>query len=93
MEEKNNNIKPVFVFDKSNYKLLLIGIAVNLIGYLLMIGGAASSPDEFNAEELFSTRRITIAPIVIMIGFGIIFYSIIKKPSSPKEKEDLTKLK
>ncbi len=81
MKKEENNVKHSFVFDSSNYKLLLIGLAVNIIGFLLMIGGAADSPDEFNAEELFSHRRITVAPIVIVLGYLIIFYSIIKKPS------------
>lgn len=80
MEEKDK-LKPVFVFDRSNYLFLLIGLAVNVIGFLLMIGGAADSPDEFNAEELFSTRRITVAPIVVLLGYAIILYGIIKKPT------------
>lgn len=82
MEDKKIETKKMFVFDRSSYILLLIGIVVNVIGFLLMIGGAASSPDEFNAEELFSTRRITIAPIIILLGYGIILYGIMKKPSS-----------
>ena len=76
----NKNKRP-FVFDRSNYKYLLIGLGLNVIGFLLMIGGASPSPDEFNADELFSHRRITIAPIVIVLGYGVILYSIMKKPS------------
>ncbi len=75
----NENNK--FVFNKSNYTLLLIGLAVNVLGFILMIGGAAEDPNEFNAEELFSHRRITVAPIVIVLGYLIILYSIIKKDS------------
>lgn len=77
---ENKDRKP-FVFNKSNYKFLLIGLALNVIGFLLMIGGAAPSPDEFNAEELFSHRRITIAPILIVLGYIVIIYSIMKKPT------------
>jgi hypothetical protein len=77
---ENKDKKP-FVFDRSNYKFLLIGLGLNVIGFLLMIGGAAPSPDEFNADELFSHRRITLAPIVIIIGYGVILYSIMKKPN------------
>lgn len=86
MEDKKIETKKMFVFDRSSYILLLIGIFINLIGFLLMIGGAASSPEEFNAEELFSKRRITIAPIIILLGYGIILYGIIKKPSSKENK-------
>lgn len=86
MEDKKIETKKMFVFDRSSYILLLIGVVINVIGFLLMIGGAASSPDEFNAEELFSTRRITIAPIIILLGYGIILYGIIKKPSSKENK-------
>lgn len=77
---ENKDKKP-FVFDRSNYKFLLIGLGLNVVGFLLMIGGASPSPDEFNAEELFSHRRITIAPIVIVLGYAVILYSIMKKPT------------
>lgn len=77
MEEK---VERKFVFDRSNYILLLIGIGLNILGFLLMIGGAAENPDEFHAEELFSHRRITVAPIIIVLGYGVILYSIMKKP-------------
>jgi hypothetical protein len=76
---ENKDKKP-FVFDRSNYKFLFIGLGLNVVGFLLMIGGEAPSPDEFNAEELFSHRRITLAPIVIVLGYAVILYSIMKKP-------------
>jgi hypothetical protein len=68
-----------FGFNPENYKLLFIGLAVNILGYILMIGGGAESPGEFNADELFSTTRITVAPILIVLGYGIILFSIMKK--------------
>ena len=68
-----------FGFNSENYKLLFIGLAVNILGYILMIGGGAESPGEFNADELFSTTRITVAPILIVIGYGIILFSVMKK--------------
>ena len=67
-----------FSFNKANYKLLLIGLAVNVLGYILMIGGANEDPNIFDGE-MFSTMRITIAPMLIVAGFGIIIYSIMKK--------------
>ncbi len=70
-----------FSFNKSNYKILLIGLAINIIGYLLMIGGANEDPNVFDGE-MFSTRRITIAPMFIVAGFVVIIYAIMKKPKA-----------
>jgi len=75
---KNNEQKPDFLFDKDNYKFLLIGIAVIALGFILMSGGGSDDPNVFN-PELFSFRRIKLAPTVVLIGFGITIYSIFKK--------------
>ncbi|MFR9651622.1 MAG: DUF3098 domain-containing protein [Rikenellaceae bacterium] len=61
-----------------SYKLLLIGFGVIILGFLLMIGGEAASPEGFN-ENIFSWRRITLAPIVLVAGFLIEVYAIMKK--------------
>jgi len=74
---KNNEQKPEFLFDKINYKILLIGIAVIAIGFILMSGGGSDNPKVFN-EEIFNFRRIRLAPTVVLIGFGITIYSIFK---------------
>lgn len=76
---KNNEQKPDFLFDKVNYKFLLIGIAVIAIGFILMAGGGSDNPNVFNEAELFSFRRIGLAPTTVLIGFGITIYSIFKK--------------
>lgn len=76
---KNNEQKPEFLFDKINYKILLVGIAVIGIGFLLMSGGGSDDPKVFN-EAVFSFRRIRLAPTVVLIGFGITIYSIFKNP-------------
>jgi hypothetical protein len=65
-------------FGRSNYMWVLIGLAFLLVGFLLMIGGGSDNPDVFN-EGMFSFRRLTLAPIMILIGFGIQFYAIMKK--------------
>jgi hypothetical protein len=75
---KNENNKPEFLFEKTNYKVLLIGLAVIAIGFILMSGGGSEDPTVFN-EDVFSFRRIRIAPTVVLIGFGITIYSIFKK--------------
>ena len=73
-----------FSFNKQNYKLLLIGLAINILGYFLMIGGANEDPNVFDGE-MFSTMRITISPMLIILGFAIIIYSIMKKPKSSEK--------
>ena len=75
-----------FGFNSENYKLLFIGLAVNILGYILMIGGGAESPDEFNADQLFSVTRITVAPILIVLGYGIILFSVMKKSKNSAVK-------
>jgi len=79
MEEKK---KVQFAFQPQNYKLLLIGLGINILGYILMIGGAAEELSTFDESSLFSTTRISIAPIFIVVGFLVIMYSIMKKPKS-----------
>jgi hypothetical protein len=76
----NNSRKPGFAFGKDNYRLMIIGVVVLIIGFMLMAGGGSENPNEFNAEEIFSTRRITVAPIVLLIGFIIEVVAIMKKP-------------
>ena len=76
---KNNEHKHEFLFDKLNYKILLIGIAVIVLGFILMSGGGSNDPKVFS-EDVFSFRRIRLAPTVVLIGFGITIYSILKNP-------------
>ena len=71
-----------FAFEKMNYTLLLIGLGINIIGFILMIGGKSPDPAKFDAKELFSPFRITIAPIFIVLGYLVIIFSIMKKPKS-----------
>ena len=80
---KNNEQKPDFLFDQINYKFLLIGIAVIALGFILMSGSGSTDPKVVN-EDVFSFRRIRLAPTVVLIGFGITIYSIFKNPKSSK---------
>lgn len=75
MEKKNTHD---FAFGKENYILLIAGIVILAIGYLLMIGGGSEDPNVFS-EEIFSTRRLTISPIVIMVGFITVLVAVMKK--------------
>ncbi|MEY2646104.1 MAG: DUF3098 domain-containing protein [Sediminibacterium sp.] len=71
--------KSLQFFGKSNYTWMLIGAACIVIGMLLMSGGKSPNPDVFDPNEVYSFRRITLAPIVIIIGFVIEIYAIFKK--------------
>ena len=72
---------------KQNYILLIIGFAIIVIGFNLMTGGGSDDPAVFNAEELFSFRRITLAPIIVLFGFGFEIYAIMKVTKPKKEQE------
>jgi hypothetical protein len=76
---KNNEQKPEFLFDKINYKILLIGIGVIALGFILMSGGGSDDPNVFS-EDIFNFRRIRLAPTTVLIGFGITIYAILKNP-------------
>ncbi len=70
------------LFDKGNYLWMLIGLVVLAIGFFLMAGGKSADPNVFNKDEVYSTTRITIAPILIIVGFIIEIAAIMKKPKS-----------
>lgn len=78
LKQTDNQEKKQMPFNRGNYKWVLIGLAVLLIGFILMIGGGSDDPDVFN-EGMFNFRRLTLAPILILAGFGIEFYAIMKK--------------
>ncbi|HEY5370301.1 MAG TPA: DUF3098 domain-containing protein [Hanamia sp.] len=67
------------LFTKDNYKWMLIGAVVLTLGFFLMAGGKSADPNVFNDAEIYSFRRITLAPILIVGGFIIEIYAIIKK--------------
>ena len=77
-----NDKKLEFALAKENYKLLLIGFAIIIIGFMLMMGGGSDDPTVFD-EDIFSFRRITLAPMVVLFGFVFEIYAIMKRP---KEK-------
>lgn len=82
-----SNNKFDFPFNKQNLYIIFIGLAINIIGYLLMIGGGTEDPNKFDAKELFSETRITLAPIFIVLGFAIMIYGIMKRASKSKSEE------
>ncbi|HAH24274.1 MAG TPA: DUF3098 domain-containing protein [Prolixibacteraceae bacterium] len=72
-----------FAMGKENLKLLVIGFVIIVIGFMLMTGGKTSDPKIFN-PEIFSFRRITLAPMVVLFGFMFEIYAIMKKTKSEK---------
>lgn len=71
-----------FALGKENLKLMLIGLAIIILGFALMTGGKSTDPNVFNKEIIFSFRRITLAPLVVMFGFLFEIYAIMKKPKT-----------
>lgn len=77
MQENNKN--KVFSFSKKSLIIMLAGFLLTLIGFLLMSGGASEDPNTFNGEEIFSHRRITFAPFLVIVGYVIVIFGIMRK--------------
>ena len=76
---KQKNKKPAFLFGKRNYTWMLIGLAFVALGFVLMAGGKSDDPEVFN-EAIYSFRRIRLAPTLVLIGFAIEVYAILRSP-------------
>lgn len=83
MEKKYFDNMEGFALGKENLKLMLIGLAIIIVGFVLMTGGKSNDPSVFN-PEIFSFRRITLAPMVVLFGFLFEIYAIMKKPKAGK---------
>lgn len=81
MEHKKTTGKEGIAFSRINIFVLLAGTLLIVIGFALMAGGASGNPDEFN-PEVFSTTRITIAPILILLGFAVNVVAVMLKPKN-----------
>lgn len=77
-ENKNTMAKPA-LFGKDNYIWMAIGLVVLALGFFLMAGGKSDNPNVFNEKEIYSPIRITVAPLLIIIGFIIEIYALMKK--------------
>ena len=80
--------RQAFLFDRSNYMWMIAGLLLILIGFFLLAGGKSQNPQQFNYDEIYSFRRITLAPILMLIGFGIEAYAIMKRPKSAANTTD-----
>lgn len=73
---------PNTLFGKENYIWIIAGLVVMLIGLMLMIGGNSKDPNVFSNNEVYSFRRITVAPILILAGLGLEVFAIFRKPKA-----------
>lgn len=74
-----------FIFGKKNYKFMFIGLLVIALGFILMSGGGSDDPNVFS-PDIFSWRRIRLAPMLVLIGFGIEVYAILLNPDKDSKK-------
>ena len=79
----NENPKKEFLFNKRNYRFLLLSIALIAIGFIIMAGGGSEDPNVFN-PEIFNFRRIRLAPTIVLMGFGLAIYTILMPPKKNK---------
>ncbi len=77
-KKDKNEVKETFLFEKKNYRLMLIGLAVIALGFILMAGGGSDDPNVFN-EEIYNFQRIRLAPTLVLIGLAIEVYAILAK--------------
>ncbi len=77
--KKEDDKKPGFALGRENYKLMAIGFAIIIVGFILMAGGRSDDPKVFS-EDIFSFRRITVAPLIVLAGFIFEIYAIMKRP-------------
>lgn len=82
--KKTSTDKPQFIFEKRNYQFMAIGFALIALGFILMSGGGSSDPEVFN-PEIFSWRRIRLAPALVLLGFGVEIYAILLNPSKSQK--------
>ena len=76
-KESANN---TFIFGRKNYMFMLIGLGIIALGFILMSGGGSDDPNVFN-PDIFSWRRIRLAPTLVLIGFGVQVYAILLNPN------------
>ena len=76
--------KYVLPFNKSNYRLTLIGLAIIILGLILMVGGGSDDPNVYN-PDIFSFQRLTLAPLLMVAGFIVEIFAIMRKPKEQQE--------
>lgn len=79
-KKRKETSKSDFVFGKKNYKFMFIGLGFIALGFILMSGGGSDDPNVFN-PDIFNFRRIRLAPMLVLLGFGIEIYAILLNPN------------
>jgi hypothetical protein len=79
-EKKTTQIPANNLFGKQNYMWIAGGLAVIALGLILMAGGKSADPNVFNPNEVYSKTRITVAPILILVGLAMEVFAIFRKP-------------
>ena len=82
---ENQNKTQVFAFDRINFILLAIGMAIVIVGFILM-SGSGSNEHTFN-PDIFDARHIKVAPAVCLFGYLFIIYAIIRRPKTAIQKD------
>ena len=80
--KKQVSVNPLF--GKENFIWMIAGAVIIALGFFLMAGGKSADPAQFNDNEIYSTTRITIAPLLIIAGFVLEIVAIMKKPKETK---------
>ena len=70
----------VMALSRENFKYIIVGCVILIVGFILISGGGTEDTTQFNEEELFSFRRITLAPFLVMLGYGVVLFGILKRP-------------
>ena len=86
-EVKPERPKMNFAFGRKNYTILIAGILLLIIGYMALSGGGSSDPNKFS-DALFSSRRMVLAPILLMLGFVAVAVSIMIKPDEAQHNDN-----
>ena len=94
MNLKSSKEDENYTFSRVNYILVLIGVVILVIGFILLSGGAVSNPNDFypngdqtKVPEIFNFRRLTLAPIVLLVGFFFEIFAILWNPKSKKDEK------
>ncbi|WP_224488729.1 DUF3098 domain-containing protein [Robertkochia flava] len=85
-DQASPNGEKDFVFHRKNYTVMFIGLAIIVLGFILMSGGGSDNPEVFN-PDIFSFRRIRLAPTLVLIGFGIEVYAILMNPHKKRKNK------
>jgi uncharacterized membrane protein len=80
-----SNEQQSFMFHKMNYQIMIAGIVLIALGFILMAGGRSEDPNVFDPKEIYSFRRITLAPILVMLGFIVEIIAIMWMPKESVE--------